>query len=63
MKKIYSILFLLLTAILLVGCFNKKEGVTIFIHGQTHERGIYQKIIDKFTEETGIKVNAELVNA
>ena len=63
MKKIYSILFLLLTAVLLVGCFNKNEDVTIFIHGQTHERGIYQKIIDKFTEETGIKVNAELVNA
>ncbi len=63
MKKIYTVLSILLVTFILIGCSGKKEGVTIFVYGQTHERGIYQKIIEKFTEETGIKVDAQLVNA
>jgi multiple sugar transport system substrate-binding protein len=54
---------LLWIPLLLTGCKGKtSDSVTIFIYGQAHERSIYSKIIEKFTEETGIKVNAELVN-
>jgi len=54
---------LLSIPLLLTGCKGKtSDSVTIFIYGQAHERSIYSKIIEKFTEETGIKVNAELVN-
>jgi len=63
MKKIFSFLSVSLVVFILFGCSSKKDGVTIFVYGQTHERGIYQKIIEKFTEDTGIKVNAQLVNA
>ena len=54
---------LLTLPLLLAGCSTgRSDGVTIFIYGQAHERSIYSKIIEKFTEDTGIKVNAELVN-
>src|SRR5690554_3043390 len=63
MKKIFGTILLTIMTIFLVSCQNERDGITIFVYGQTHERGIYQRIIDAFVEETGIKVNAELVNA
>lgn len=63
MKKLFTTIFTLFLGIALVACAKPREGVTIFVYGQAHERGIYQRIIDSFVEETGIKVNAELVNA
>lgn len=54
---------LLSLPLILSGCTSgRTDGVTIFIYGQAHERSIYSRIIENFTEETGIKVNAELVN-
>lgn len=62
MKK--KILSAALIALLISGCTpTRKAGVTIFIYGQAHERSIYSRIIEKFTAQTGIVVNAELVNA
>ena len=64
-KKIAAIALAGLTALtsasMLSAC-GTKEGITIYIYGQSHERAIYQKIIDKFTEETGIAVTPNLVN-
>lgn len=63
MNKKKGLGLLLTLPMLLAGCGGgREEGVTIFIYGQAHERSIYSRIIEKFTEETGIKVNAELVN-
>ncbi len=59
-KKIISTTLL---ALLLTGCGpTRPSGITIFIYGQAHERSIYSRIIEKFTDESGIKVNAQLVN-
>ena len=63
MKKNRLYGLLLAIPILLTGCNKTQDdSVTIFIYGQAHERSIYSRIISKFTEETDIKVNAELVN-
>lgn len=44
------------------GCGKKKgDAISIFVYGQSHELTIYKALINKFTEETGIKVEANLV--
>jgi len=63
MRKILAFILIGISCLLFIGCGDKNSGLTIYIYGQTHERSIYQKIIDKFTEETGIIVDAQLVNA
>lgn len=63
MRKIFMSIVFICATFFLISCTTQRDGVTIFVYGQTHERGIYQRIIDAFVEETGIKVNAELVNA
>lgn len=65
-KKIVAFLVAVITVFssfsMLVGCGGKKsDEITIFIYGQSHELTIYKALIDKFTEETGIKVNPNLV--
>lgn len=63
MKKSKLAGLLLALPMIIAGCTSQvRDGVTIFIYGQAHERSIYSRIIEKFTEETGIKVNAQLVN-
>lgn len=61
MRKILLV-FTLLSSLILMACGGSRDGITIFIYGQAHERSIYQRIIDEFVAETGIKVNAQLVN-
>lgn len=63
MKKIFSIFLLFVLSFHLFGCNGGNKKLTIFIWGQAHERAIYEKIIEKFTEETGIEVDPQLVNA
>lgn len=37
--------------------------LTVFIFAQEHEKTIYQSLIDKFTEQTGAKVNFEVTTS
>jgi len=62
MKRVFGLLLVFVTCFLFSGCGKGNDKLTIFVWGQAHERAIYERIIEKFTEETGIKVDAQLVN-
>lgn len=67
MKKKFACLLTVAMAFILsfsifAGCSRKNsDEISIFIYGQSHELTIYKALINKFTEETGIKVNPSLV--
>ncbi|MDE6398504.1 MAG: sugar ABC transporter substrate-binding protein [Clostridiales bacterium] len=61
-RFVTAIVSLIMTFSLFSGCGKKKsDTISIFIYGQSHELTIYKTLIGKFTEETGIKVDASLV--
>ena len=62
MKRVFGLLLVFVTCFLFSGCGKGNDKLTIFVWGQAHERAIYERIIEKFTEETGIEVDAQLVN-
>lgn len=64
-KKILSMalacLMVATAVVTLAACGGKKDGIEFYIYGQSHERSIYGTMVDKFVEETGIKVIKKFV--
>ena len=60
MKKILSILLVLAMSFLMVGALAEGESIEVAVTYTGEQLEVFQSLIAKFEEETGIKVNLDL---